>query len=118
MGQPILNTTRGFLQGPSPKGPILMVWHARSGRTDFQIYWDGQYRNSFGQQALDWEFGIKPRVKRTGSQRGYPSEPVIQAAWRYLKDQYNNGNPDVTYGKVPPNLTPAAIYVPPKRKSS
>jgi len=116
--QPIHNTTPGFLQGPYPKGPILTVWHARRGRTDFRIYWDGKWHYSFRQQDLDRLFGISPRVKKTGSQRGYTSEPVIQAAWRYLKDRYNKGDRDVTYSEVQPNLTPAAIQVPPKREPS
>ena len=57
-------------------------------------------------------FGISPRVKKTGSQKGYPSEPVIQAVWRYLGKRYNEGDPDVTYGKSQPDLTKVAIRVP------
>lgn len=116
--QPIYNTTSGFLQGPCPKGPILTVWHQRSGRTGFRIYRDGQWHDSFRQQALDRLFGISPRRKKTGSQSGYPSEPVIRAAWRYLKERYNEGDPDVTYSKVQPNLTPSAILISPKREPS
>lgn len=105
----IYNTTPGFLQGACPKGPILTVWHKQSGRTGFRLYWDGLWHDSFGQQALDRLFGISPRTKKTGSQGGYPSEPVIQAVWRYLKKRYNEGDPDVTYSESQPELLHASI---------
>jgi hypothetical protein len=54
---------------------------------------------------LDKLFGICPGAKRTGRQIGYPNEPVIQAAWRYLKERYNERAPDVIYSKSEPTLT-------------
>ena len=121
--QQVYNTTPGFLQGPCPKGPILTVWHRRSGRTGFSLYWDGRWNDSFGQHNLDKLFGIPPRAKETGSQRGYPSEPVIQAVWRYLEKRYNEGDPNVKYSKSEPDLnisrtlTPVAVDItePPSR---
>jgi hypothetical protein len=75
----IYNTVPGFLHGPCPKGPIVTVWHKQSGRTGFWLYWKGSWHDSFGQQDLYKLFGISPRVKMTGAQQGYPSEPLIQA---------------------------------------
>lgn len=106
MRQRIYNTTSGFLQGPSPTGPILTVWHPQSGRTGFRLYWNGQWNDSFGQQELDKLFGISPSAKKTGKQIGYPTEPVIQAVWRYLKERYNEGATDIIYSKFEPALTP------------
>jgi hypothetical protein len=57
---------------------------------------------------LDKFFGIRPKAKKTGSQTGYPSEPVVQAVWRHLAKRYYEGDPDVTYGKTEPDLTRAA----------
>ena len=116
--QQIYNKTPGFLQGPCPKGPILTVWHSQSGWRGFQIYWDGKWHQRFRQEALDQLFGISAKLKKTGSQIGYTSEPVIKAAWSYLKNRYNEGDLDVTYSKVQPNLTPAVIEVSPKREPS
>lgn len=116
--QRIYNTIPGFLQGPCPKGPILTVWHQQSGRTGFRLYWNGSWRDSFGQQDLDKLFGIRPRAKKTGSQEGYPSEPVIQAVWRYLGKRYNEGDPDVTYSKSQADLTRAAIRAPSQHEPS
>ena len=116
--QQIYNKTPGFLQGPCPKGPILTVWHSQSGWRGFQIYWDGKWHHRFRQEALDQLFGISAKLKKTGSQIGYTSEPVIKAAWSYLKNRYNEGDLDVTYSKVQPNLTPAVIEVSPKREPS
>ena len=118
MRQQIYNGTRGFLQGPCPKGPILTVWHQRSGRTGFRLYWHGQWQDRFGQQDLDGLFGISPRAKKTGSQRGYPSEPVIKAVWRYLMERYNADDPDVTYSESQPNLSRATILATPEREPS
>ena len=112
----IYNTTPGFLQGSCPKGQTLTVWHKKSGRTGFQLYWEGKWHDSFSQQELDGLFGISPRAKKTGSQSGYPSEPVIQAAWRYLKERYNEGDLGVTYSESQPQLIPALILSSPQRE--
>jgi hypothetical protein len=109
LGRRIYNTVPGFLQGPCPKGPVVTVWHKQSGRTGFLLYWNGSWHSSFGQQDLYKLLGISPRVKKTGSQQGYPSEPVIQAVWRYLGKRYNEGDPDVTYSKSQPDLTKGTI---------
>jgi hypothetical protein len=53
---------------------------------------------------LDRVFGIRPREKKMGSQKGYPSEPVIQAVWRYLAERYNEGDPNVKYSESEPDL--------------
>lgn len=63
-------------------------------------------------------FGISPRAKKTGSQSGYPSEPVIQAVWRYLKKRYNEGDPDVIYSESTPDLTRAPKRESPQREPS
>lgn len=112
----IYNTTSGYLQGRCPKGPLLTVWHTQSGRTGFRLYWDGRWHNSFGQDKLDDLFGISPNAKQTGGQIGYPSEPVIQAVWRHLKDRYNEGDSDVIYSKSEPVLTPPSQRVIPQRE--
>ncbi len=109
MKQRIYNTTSGYLQGPCPKGQILTVWHPQSGRTGFRLYWDGRWHDSFGQDKLDKLFSISPRAKKTGSQDGYPSEPVIQAVWRYLKERYHDDDPDVIYSESEPVLTRDAM---------
>lgn len=111
MRQRIYNTTSGYLQGRCPKGPILTVWHTQSGRAGFRLYWDGRWHNSFSQDKLDDLFSISPNAKQTGSQIGYPSEPVIQAVWRYLKDRYNEDDPDVIYSESEPALTPPSQRV-------
>lgn len=106
MKQRIYYTTAGYLQGRCPKGLLLTVWHTQSGRSGFQLYWDGRWHSSFSQDRLDDLFGISPNEKQTGDQIGYPNEPVIRAVWRYFTDRYNEGDPDVIYTMSEPTLPP------------
>lgn len=108
----IYYTTRGYLKGPSPKGPILIVWHQQVGKTGFRLYWKDSWQQRFRQEDLYRLFGISASVKKSGDQKGYTSEAAIRAVWRYLTDRYNESDSDVTYSKSEPDLTKAAIRTP------
>lgn len=110
--QRLTNTTQGYLRGISPSGQMLTVWHQTTGRTGFRLWYRGYWHDRFAPGRLQSVFGISPRVKRTGSQVGYPSEPVIQAAWRYLKDRYNRGDGDVMYTTAEPEVEAAEHRAP------
>lgn len=102
--QRLINTTKGYLRGVSPSGQMLIVWHQKSDRTGFRLWHRGFWHDHFAPEKLQIIFGISPRMKRTGTQVGYPSEPVIQAAWRYLKDRFNAGDTEVAYTTSEPTI--------------
>jgi hypothetical protein len=92
----------GFLLGITPNGERVVAGHEHPGRTGFVLYWKGTRYTWYSQEQLQRDFGIGPREKKTGGQRGYPSEPVLQAIWRHLVDRYNAGDSTVSFGSSPP----------------
>jgi len=110
--QRLTNTPQGYLRGISPSAQVLTVWHQTADRTGFRLWYSGHWHYRFAPESLKSIFGISPRIKRTGFQVGYPSEPVIQAAWRYLKDLYNRGDGDVIYTITEPEIDEAEHGVP------
>ena len=91
----------GYLRGKTPNQTNVVVGHERPGRTHYVLFWKGDRYERFGQKDLERIFGIAPRPKRSGSQEGYPAEPVIRAMWRYFVDRYNNGDPEVEFSHTP-----------------
>jgi hypothetical protein len=85
-------TIEGLVNGQS-----LKIRHPKIGPSGFQVYWDGHWYSNLRAGLIDYELGIKVHTKRTGMQKGYPSEAVTRAIWRNLVDRYNNYEPDVKY---------------------
>ena len=96
--------TIGFLQGPTPTGENVVVWHSREGASGYRLYWRGRWFERFGAEDLEETFGISPRYKRSGDQEGYTSQPSIMAIWQYLASRYNEqcGFGDVDFSKSDP----------------
>ena len=94
----------GYLRGVCPNGRVATVRHLKAGRTGYELLWEGRWQRRFGQANLARVFGISPRSKRSGSQEGYPAEPVIRALWRHLTDRFNRGDEGVTYSAMPSGL--------------
>lgn len=91
------DSTVGFLRGKTPNQEEVVVEHKRSDRTGYVLYWKGHRYERLGQDEIVKTFGIPPRLKQSGSQKGYPSEPAIRAVWRYFVDRYNKGDSEVEY---------------------
>lgn len=100
--KPLSYTDPGYLRGHAPSGDLIGVWHPNEGRTGFRLEWKGQWYERFSQDEMAGELAIPVRVKKSGSQEGYPAEAVIHAAWRHLVDRYNAGIPDVQYSPQRP----------------
>ena len=92
----------GYLKGPAPRGGPVVVAHLDPGYTGFRFWWKGRWWARFGQEEMLQELGVPVREKKSGSQIGYPSEPVIKALWRNLVDRFNQGEPSVTYHAADP----------------
>ena len=90
----------GKLTGMTPTGEEVTVEHYLPGGAHFRLYWKGSWWDKFWPDTSERKFGITPRLKQSGSQKGHPSEPVIRAIWRYLMDEYNHGNPAVSYSSA------------------
>ena len=97
--------TVGYLFGETPNQIEVMVGHEKSDRTGYVLFWEGRRYKRFGQAALEEVFGIAPREKKSGSQKGYPSEPAIRAVWRHFVDRYKNGDSKVKFRKMKPRLS-------------
>lgn len=91
------DSTVGFLSGKTPNQEKVVVEHKKSDRTGYVLYWKGHRYERLGQEEIVKTFGIPPRLKQSGSQKGYPSEPAIRAVWRYFVDRYNKGDSEVEY---------------------
>lgn len=95
---------QGFLTGRTPSGKVVTVEHGDPGPTGYRLRIDGRWHEAYPQDEMKDGLGIGVHVKRTGSQAGYPSEPVIRAAWRHFADRYNKGDENVRYSRaVPPD---------------
>ena len=95
--------SKGYLHGKIPSGVFATVHHATTnGGSGYHVHLEGKWHNDFGQPELKEIFGVSAKIKKSGSQKGYPAEPVIRALWRYLKEKYNRGDDSVTYNPDAP----------------
>ena len=94
-------TTVGYLQGPTPTGERVVVWHSKVGASGYRLYWRGRWFEKFRAKDLKETFGISPRYKCSGDQEGYTSQPSIMAIWQHLARRYNEqrGCGDVDFSK-------------------
>lgn len=99
----ITQTTVGFLKGRAPNGESIVVWHRNPDRTGYRVYRNGKWFDRFEQDEMENRLGIPVRIKSSGGQQGYPSEPVTLAAWRYLLDLYRSGDKSVEFSRSVPN---------------
>ena len=90
----------GYLRGKTPIKQTLSL--DTKDQAEHTMFYSGKVI-AMKDLAKDLEriFGIAPRPKRSGSQEGYPAEPVIRAMWRYFVDRYNNGDPEVEFSHTP-----------------
>jgi hypothetical protein len=86
----------GTLEG-SINGQRVKVCHSKPGPSNFKIFWNGKWYPWLFSGLVEYEFGIVVRTKKTGTQKGYPSEAVIRAIWRHLVDRYNDYDEGVSY---------------------
>ena len=63
---------------------------------------NGQHLEPLPQTFVEKILKIPVNLKKTGSQVGYPSEPVPRAPFRHLVDQYNLGDSNILY--IPESL--------------
>jgi len=86
----------GTLEG-HVNGKLVKVRHSKPGPSGFQVFWDGRWYSWLFAGLVEEELGIEVHTKKTGIQKGYPSEAVTRAVWRHLVNHYNDYDPDVTY---------------------
>ena len=86
----------GTLEG-HVNGKLVKVRHSKPGPSGFQVFWDGRWYSWLFAGLVKEELGIEVHTKKTGIQKGYPSEAVTRAIWRHFANHYNDYDPDVKY---------------------
>jgi hypothetical protein len=86
-GKRILYSEKGRLTGTICTYQISIV---HDGKRHFRAVINGEWYNSLSQRFVEKYLGILVHVKRSGSEVGYPSEPVPRSVWRHLVDRYND----------------------------
>ncbi len=70
------------------------------GNRHFKVTIDGKEYLRLSADLVEKELGIQVNKKRSGTQTGYPSEPVGRAVWRHLVDRYNLLDKTVEYPDI------------------
>jgi len=92
--QRISYTTPGQLSG-EVEGHDISV--SNDGEGHFRGVLNGKPYDSLSITFVEEKLKVPIQKKKSGSQAGYPSEPVPRAVWRHLADRYNDGDPTVRY---------------------
>ena len=95
--KPILYATSGKLSG-EVQGHNISVSH--DGEGHFRGVLNGEPYDSLSSRFVEEELKIQVQRKMSGSQAGYPSEPVPRAVWRYFVELYNKCDPTVHYERT------------------
>jgi len=92
--KPISYVTPGRLSG-KVQGHEISV--SNDGEGHFRAVVNGRLRHPLSSTFVEEELEIEVIRKKSGSQAGYPQEPVPRAVWRRLMQRYNSGDPTVQY---------------------
>ncbi|GEM_PF-6042671 len=95
--KPISYITPGRLSG-KVQGHEISV--SNDGEGHFRAVVNGKPRHPLSSTFVEEELKIPVHRKKSGSQTGYPSEPVPRAVWRRLMQRYNSGDPTVHYERT------------------
>ena len=87
----------GVLKGHVPSGHYLTIYHKQPGQSGFEVFWAGKLYKWFHEGLVAEEFGIEVHLKKSGAQKGHPSEAAQRSIWRYFVDRFNSGDTSVQY---------------------
>lgn len=90
----------GTLRGKVPNGQYIIIRHLKAGPSNYEVIWEGRSYRWLYSGLVEDELRIVVHRKKTGLQTGRPSEAVLRAIWRYMVDQYNSRNPEISYSAV------------------
>jgi hypothetical protein len=85
--------SEGNLTGKTKYYQVSVV---NDGKGHFKVEIDSK-KTQLSMDLVEKQLGIPVQKKKTGSQSGYPSEPLGRAVWRNLMERYNLLDKTVKY---------------------
>lgn len=95
--KPISYVTPGRLSG-EVEGHDISV--SNDGEGCFRAVINGKPHHPLSSRLVEEELKVEVQRKKSGSQTGYPQEPVPRAVWRHFMQRYNSGDPTVQYERA------------------